>query len=256
MTAKPAKPNYIIGINVLTFLFSALVVWSFLSGQYNKIEKENLKPSSFDLPDNKGSDFFDLYLNCGLQGKLDYKIFKQALDGVNKYFLSNKQILSIIDFSKPSTQKRLFIIDIADQKLLLETLVAHGKGSGTNLPTRFSNKVGSNQSSLGFFRTAETYFGKHGYSLMLEGLEKGINDNARRRAIVIHGAKYVSKNFIKCYNRLGRSWGCPAVSEELSQKIINMIKGGTCLFIYSDKEDYYEKSIVFNSDLKPHIQTN
>lgn len=256
MTAKPAKPNYISGINCLTFVFSILIGWVFLSGLFHVPEEKSFQSSLLSEPDTESPDFNNLYLNCNLQGKLDYKIFRQALDGVNKYFLSNKRILSIIDFSKQSTQKRFFIIDIKNQKLLLQTFVAHGKNSGINLPTRFSNKLGSNQSSLGFFRTAETYFGKHGYSLILDGLEKGINDNARRRAIVIHGAKYVSKNFIKCYNRLGRSWGCPAVSEDLSEKIINIIKGGTCLFIYSDKEDYYEKSIVFNSYFKPHIQAN
>ena len=154
--------------------------------------------------------------------------------GYNSFNLINKKVLTLIDFSKPSTEERLFIIDVENRKLLFQTFVAHGKNSGVNIATRFSNRSGSLKSSLGFFITAETYYGKHGYSLRLDGMEKGINDNARKRAIVVHGAKYVSDDFIRKYNRLGRSWGCPAVSDDLSKEIIDLIKDGSCLFIYAN----------------------
>lgn len=198
----------------------------------------------------------DLYTNCNLEGKLNFNILERALDGYDTFKLSNKKVLSIIDFSKSSTVKRLFVIDIQNKKLLFHTHIAHGKNSGLNIPTKFSNRIGSLQSSLGFFRTAETYTGKHGYSLILDGLEKGINDNARRRSIVIHGAKYVSKNFIDKNNRLGRSWGCPAVSEKIAKKIIDVIKGGSCLFIYSDNKDYQDKSFAFNNKLSAGDKLN
>ena len=187
----------------------------------------------------------DLYLECELQDKLDYKIFKQAIAGYNSIQLSNKKFLSIIDFTKPSNEKRLFIIDIENHKLLYHTLVAHGKNSGLINATRFSNRKGSHKSSLGFYRTGNSYVGKRGYSLQLEGLEKGINDNARLRGIVIHGANYVNEKFIAGNNSMiGRSWGCPAVSKELNRKIIDLIKGGSCLFIYAEDEFYKERSML------------
>ena len=124
------------------------------------------------------------------------------------------------------------------------TLLAHGRNSGENFATSFSNRSGSYQSSLGFFRTAETYNGGNGYSLRLDGLEKGINDKARPRAVVIHGADYCSEDFIRSTGRLGRSFGCPALPQELNKPIINTIKDGSLLFIYADKPEYYSLSKV------------
>lgn len=166
-----------------------------------------------------------------------------ALSGYNqlKDELKN-QVLTVIDFTLPSTKKRLWIIDMAQQKILLHTVVAHGRNSGQLLAEHFSNRPESFQSSLGFFKTAETYQGKHGYSLRLDGLEKGINDQARNRAIVIHGAAYASEQVAATGSRLGRSLGCPAVPEALAANLIRLIKEGSLLFIYGKDPSYFQQS--------------
>jgi hypothetical protein len=156
----------------------------------------------------------------------------------------SKQLLTIIDFSKPSTEKRLFIIDMQQQKVLVHTYVAHGSNSGVKFANAFSNLHESHQSSLGFFLTAGTYEGSNGYSMKLKGLEPGINDNAERRAIVMHGAPYVSEQVIKNTGRLGRSWGCPAVSQKEHKMIIDLIKQGSCMFIYAPDKKYLAQSGV------------
>ena len=164
---------------------------------------------------------------------VSFEVFNTAITGLNQIKAPvKKNLITIIDFSKPSTENRFFVIDIESRHLLYSCLVAHGKNSGENYADSFSNEPESLKSSLGFFLTAETYNGAHGYSLCIDGLEKGINDNAREREIVIHGADYVSYEFIKKYGRLGRSWGCPALPAELLKSIIDKISGGTCLFIY------------------------
>lgn len=174
-----------------------------------------------------------LYNDCGLNGKLDFKAFETAMEGIkgNKVVKKNS-LLVIIDFRLPSTQERFYVIDLKNKKLLYHTLVAHGKNTGENMAKNFSNESGSKKSSLGLFLTAETYTGKHGYSLKLDGLDKGINDNARERLIVIHGADYVTPEYAKQQGRLGRSWGCPALPPTLTKEIINTIKGGYPLFAY------------------------
>lgn len=144
----------------------------------------------------------------------------------------SKDILTIIDFSLPSTAKRLWVIDLNSNTILFNSLVAHGSGSGGNFANRFSNSANSNKSSLGFYSTAEIYNGKHGLSLKLDGLEKGINSNARNRGIVIHGADYANKSILNSQGYLGRSQGCPALPIALSKKIIGTIKNKSCLFIY------------------------
>ena len=149
-----------------------------------------------------------------------------------------KPILSVIDFSLPSTVKRLWIIDMAKGEILLHTVVSHGKNSGLLMAEKFSNTPESNQSSLGFYKTAETYQGKHGYSLSLDGLESGVNDQARNRAIVIHGADYAREEVAKLSGRLGRSLGFPAVPTELSNEVIDYIKNGSLLFIYAPDKNY------------------
>lgn len=146
--------------------------------------------------------------------------------------MDTKQILTIIDYSKPSTQKRLWVIDLKNDKLLYNTWVSHGKNSGGNTPSSFSNTSGSLKSSIGVFVTAAPYVGKNGLSLRLKGLEHGVNDNAYSRSVVIHGANYVNADMIKKYGRIGRSWGCPAVSKTLSTPLINSIKGNTIVFAY------------------------
>ena len=140
--------------------------------------------------------------------------------------------LTIIDYSLPSTAKRLWIYDVQTHTLLNEELVAHGQGSGDNLATKFSNEDESHESSIGLFVTKDTYIGKHGYSLRLQGLDAGFNDNALTRDIVVHGAAYVSDDFARAQGRLGRSWGCPAVREGIVREVIDRIKGGNLIFAY------------------------
>jgi len=153
-----------------------------------------------------------------------------------------KPLLTVIDYSLPSTQKRLWIIDLTQQKILLHTVVAHGRNSGALLAEKFSNRPESYQSSLGFFQTGEAYQGKHGYSLRLDGLEAGINDQARARAIVIHGADYAKETVAATAGRLGRSLGCPAVPPDLSTPLIKLIKEGSLLFIYGKDPNYRRMS--------------
>ncbi|MBN3520006.1 murein L,D-transpeptidase catalytic domain family protein [Algoriphagus lutimaris] len=170
------------------------------------------------------------------------EVFDLALKGWKKLSGELKsQVITIIDFSLPSTEKRLWIIDPQNKMVLLNTVVSHGRNSGNLMASKFSNQPESYQSSLGFYKTAETYQGKHGYSLRLDGLEKGFNDQARNRAIVIHGADYAREEFAKNVGRLGRSLGCPALPTEISSKAIDFIKGGSLLFIYG-KDSYYLKS--------------
>ena len=153
-----------------------------------------------------------------------------------------KKIITIIDYTKPSTEKRFYLINLEQKVLLYHCYVAHGKNSGENYAKSFSNQSGSLASCSGFFITAGIYYGKHGYSLSLDGIEKGINDNARKRSIVIHGADYVSQEFINKYGRLGRSWGCPALPVDLSKEIIDCIANGSCLFIYGNDTAYFKNS--------------
>jgi L,D-transpeptidase catalytic domain len=193
----------------------------------------------------KDNDVHQLWFDCKLEGKLPYEIFKTAVDGRQKIDKPyKKNLITIIDYSKPSTQKRFFVIDLEKRQLIYCCLVAHGKNSGENYAKNFSNENGSLKSSLGFYLTAEAYKGEHGYSLRLDGLEKGINDNARIREIVIHGATYVSDEFIKKYGMLGRSWGCPALPVDLAKEIIDKISGGSCIFIYAD-DAYFKENSVF-----------
>jgi hypothetical protein len=160
--------------------------------------------------------------------------------------ISRPEVITIIDFSLQSDRERLWVLDLRQGKVLFHCLVSHGRNSGELKAVNFSNTPGSYESSPGFYVTGETYIGKHGLSLTLDGLESGINDKARERAIVIHGAEYVSDDFIRNYGRLGRSLGCPAVPVELSADIIKTIKGGSCLFIYAPQQSYTSNSRIIS----------
>jgi hypothetical protein len=177
-------------------------------------------------------------------------VLQTALDGyeilAQDHELVSPEVITIIDFTLPSDQKRLWVLDLLRAKVLFHCLVSHGRKSGELMAEHFSNTPGSNASSLGFYITGETYIGNHGLSLTLDGIEKGINDNARERAIVIHGADYVSQDFIRKYGRLGRSLGCPAIPEEVKKEIIETIKGGSCLFIYRPSESYISNSKIIS----------
>jgi hypothetical protein len=180
--------------------------------------------------------------------KPDFDVFQVGFVGykelVRKGKISNHSILTLIDFRKSGNEKRMWVIDLVDKKILYNSLVAHGRNSGELYATKFSNTLNSNQSSLGFFLTGAIYSGKHGTSLKLHGLEKGVNDEAEQRAIVMHGAEYVSEKYIEKEGRLGRSLGCPAIPMELHEKIIGRLANGTCLFIYYPDREYLEKGIL------------
>ena len=186
-------------------------------------------------------------LHLNLKG-LSQQAFDYAKKGLNKLIaegkLLNDSIISIIDFSEPSNKKRLFILDLKNYTILFNTLVAHGRNTGREWATSFSNQNSSNMSSPGFYITRETYEGRNGYSLKLEGLESGINDNAYERGIVLHGAAYVCDDMVNTQGFIGRSWGCPAVPVQASTPIINTIKNGTCLFVYHPS--YISNSSVLN----------
>ncbi len=152
--------------------------------------------------------------------------------------------LAVIDYSRPSLEPRLWVFDLAGSRLLFEELVAHGQGSGENLATRFSNAGGSHASSLGLFVTGDTYLGRNGYSMRMEGLEPGVNDRAHERAIVLHGAPYVDALFGGRQGRLGRSWGCPAVREAVARRMIDVLKDGQFLFAYYPDSGWLTRSAL------------
>lgn len=193
------------------------------------------------------SDCYKLYAEMQLQNVINFEAFEQAVTGYKHIKAKNKGILTLIDFSKPSTEERLYILDMKQKRLICSSVVSHGRNSGNNYATSFSNISGSYKSSLGFYVTENTYNGKNGYSLILDGLESGINDKAKERAIVMHGAPYSNPSVIASSGRLGRSLGCPAVPQALCKKIINTIKGGTILFIYANDKNYAKKSTILSS---------
>ncbi len=170
-----------------------------------------------------------------------------AADCALRRGLADTTVLSVIDYSLPSTRPRLWTFDLETRELLFEELVAHGKNTGENRARYFSNRLGSKQSSLGLFRTAEAYMGRNGYSLRLDGLEADINHLARPRTIVLHGAWYVSPVFAARHGRLGRSWGCPAVRAGVARRLIKTIKEGSLLFIYYPDEEWLAASSFLNA---------
>ena len=193
-----------------------------------------------------------LYSKLDLSSRgLSQEAFDYAVQGFTRLKEMGRfrkdNILTIVDFTRPSTEKRIFVIDVAEEKVLFNTYVAHGRGSGEKMAQKFSNIPESFQSSLGFYTTSSTYQGKHGYSMKLSGLEPGFNNLAEDRAIVMHSADYVSEDFIRARGYLGRSWGCPALPEKLNKPIIDEIKDGSCLFIYSANQKYLKQSKILNA---------
>ncbi len=228
-------------IHRVKYLLVALLLWLPLGVLSADRQDGVLVPEGEALPTAEM-----LYTAMQLEDKVNFEAFSEALDGYGKITERKSDILTLIDFSKPSTEERLFVFDLKNAKLLFESVVAHGRNSGGNFATRFSNRDGSHQSSLGFYLTQGTYIGRNGYSLVLEGLESGFNDHARRRAIVIHGAAYADPRTIKANGRLGRSFGCPALPVELNRPIIDTIKGGSVLFIYARDAEYQLNSPLLN----------
>jgi len=194
----------------------------------------------------------DIYSLLNLsQFGLSNEAFQLAIKGFNHLKengqLLNSSVLTIIDFSQSSNKKRMYVIDLYKKVLLFNTYVAHGKNTGDEFAEKFSNIPGTFQSSLGFYLTENMAIGsKVGLSLILKGLEKGFNDKAQDREIIIHGAEYATEEFIQKHGRLGRSYGCPSLPPDLIKPVAETIKNGTCLFIYKHDDNYIQKSAVLN----------
>ncbi len=173
--------------------------------------------------------------------------FNAASCAVRAGSVSNPDSLTVIDYSKPSTEPRLFVYDLQSKTLEYAELVAHGSGSGENMATRFSNEPDTHESSLGLFVAGDTYIGKNGYSLRLNGLDRGFNDRALERGIVIHGAPYVAPSFVATQGRLGRSWGCPALRPAVAKNVIDRVKGGGLVFAYYPDAEWLKASKYLGS---------
>ena len=241
-------------------VFISLLIILFFASSFEKVEKDTSKMVAPVLKETAASPIkeeptssaemaAEVYNSIDFQNykKLNADVFEKAFIGFQNLKKAGKldedsRFLTICDFSLSSVEKRLWVIDMKEQKVLYNTLVAHGKNTGEEFAQTFSNRESSYQSSLGFYITESTYEGANGYSLKLMGQDVGYNDAALRRAIVMHGADYVSENFIMSQKRLGRSWGCPAVPRELAKPIINTIKGKNGLFIYYPDSQYLSSS--------------
>lgn len=229
------------GAGLITIAFAlTLISW--------KPTERKITSSAFISSDSTDNESFkSIYDSTGLsESGLNYAVFERAVTGF--YNLRNdgkattsKAVLSIVDFDQTSTEKRLWIIDLDKKELILNTWVAHGEFSGADKASKFSNVVQSLKSSIGFYITGEKYYGKHGLSLRLDGMDEDFNSNARKRAIVVHGADYVSQRTINALGRLGRSQGCPAVPQPLVKTVVNAMEGRTVLFINNSSQFYTSK---------------
>jgi hypothetical protein len=194
------------------------------------------------------------------RGALDPTVFELALGAaacaVKSGDIIDPSTLTVIDYSRPSTARRLWVFDLRTQALLYEELVAHGKNSGDNMATRFSNELDSHQSSIGLYLTEDSYVGKNGYSLRLRGLDEGFNDRAYERAIVMHGAPYVNDDITRTMGRLGRSWGCPALREGVARAVIDRVKGTGLLFAYYPDSGWLKSSKYLNDCQSSTNSTN
>lgn len=234
----------------------------FLSSPFKTVSADEPKTNEARELNSNNSEtgvdnyIFSLYkrIDFGNYQRLSYEVFNKAYRGFinlrNAGKLdAGKDIISVCDFSLSSSEKRLWIIDLGKKKVLFNTYVAHGRGSGREYASVFSNNSNSHQSSLGFYVTGATYDGSHGTSLRLFGMDEGYNDAAFDRNIVVHGADYVSEKFVRENDYMGRSSGCPAVPAKLSLPIINIIKDGTCLFIYYPQKNYLATSGWLNREI-------
>jgi hypothetical protein len=217
---------------------------SIISWKSDKKTNTAASSSSRNLFENYVDELYQA-AHLGASG-LDEAVFQKAVTGFLNLKANNKispfsSILTVIDLNRPSHEKRMWIVDMVNETLLLNTWVAHGQGSGVDTANTFSNTDNSHQSSLGFYLTDDVYFGKHGRSLHLDGLDEGFNSSARQREIVVHAADYVSQSFIDQNGRIGRSWGCPAVAPEVAGQVIDDIKGKTVMFINGNDATYTSK---------------
>ena len=237
-------------LSFVCFLFSFLLLPVVKAGNFSELpttiittENNAAKVSNVEYYTNLLYD--SLHLDeMGMKKDALIYAYKGQQNLIKKGRISNPNILTVCDFSQPSDNKRLHIIDVNNFKVLLNTYVAHGKNSGNLYAQKFSNRPKSLQSSLGFYVTKGTYFGTHGLSLRLTGQDKGFNDRAESRAIVVHGATYIGDEWLG--GKMGRSFGCPAVPARFASKVISLIKNGTCLFIYHPLKGYLNSSNVLN----------
>ncbi len=209
------------------------------------------------LPERAGYvDFKDylaeLYTDLDLEGELDYGVFEVAMIGyynlIHRDLVPRDSIITVIDYTRPSAEERLVVLDLESRQVLHTSLVAHGMNSGEECAESFSNEPGSLQSSLGFYVTGEEYVGAHGKALRLAGVDTMFNDRAEERCIVVHGAWYCTDDFVEEHGRLGRSWGCPVLPPDMVPEMIDDMKDGTCLFAYYDDDDYMRNSTNMDPD--------
>jgi hypothetical protein len=230
------------------------ISFSFLFFPIHSIEKDNdtalkekVAVGNYLITENSTTLYNELELSSlGLSREAFDYAYKGYKRLVEKKKLNNPAILTICDLSQSSDNKRLYILDLSENKVLLTSYVAHGRGSGLKYASRFSNSARSHQSSLGFYITGSSYNGQHGLALKLTGLEAGFNNLATKRHIVIHGAAYMDDEFLQTNKFMGRSYGCPAVPRDECAAVINLIKDGTCLFIYHPTKKYLKNSKILN----------
>ena len=231
------KTTWIKKIGVLLTIIFCFILQSFNEG----------KPMPSNDPSSSAAA---AYIELAQKLHINTTAFTLAIKGYEKLKqmgqITNQRYLTIADMSMASSHPRLYVIDMDKQQVLLQTFVAHGKNSGLLFAEQFSNLVGSFKSSLGFYITGKPYQGKHGQSLVLKGVEMGINDKAEERAIVLHGAEYANQGFVKQQGYLGRSLGCPAVPNNQVKEIIQAIQGASCLFVYAPNKQYLQKSALVN----------
>jgi hypothetical protein len=246
------KPAILLTTILVSLLFVFTAATSVSPGKKNLVAAATFVDSTANIAaaehETEAMLYNDLHLH---EAGMNQEVFTSAIHGMHKLeeegVVKKDDVITIIDFSQPSNQKRLYVLDLNARHILFNTLVAHGRNTGTLMAQSFSNDPSSLKSSPGFYTTAETYMGEHGYSLRLDGQERNINDNARNRAVVMHAAEYVDQSAVNAQGFLGRSWGCPAVPVSQHKAIINTIKGGTCLFIYTPDNNYLERSAILNS---------
>lgn len=256
------RKHFLWVICALLTLSVSVISWSFANvikgGDSTAVKSANEKVSATTSSKLLFFHYVDDIYEAASLGEtgLDSLVFQKAITGyynlkVANALPANSSVVTIVDFDKPSTTKRMWIVDLQKRKLLLNTWVAHGQGSGDNMANAFSNNEESHQSSLGFYVTDDVYMGKHGRSLHLDGMDAGFNDKARDRDIVLHGAEYVNQNTIDQLGRLGRSFGCPAVATNVVDMVINTIKNKNLLFINGTDGAYTSKYL--NTDQAARI---
>ncbi|NIG57410.1 murein L,D-transpeptidase catalytic domain family protein [Chitinophaga sp. Cy-1792] len=250
MNKKQVLKPLVFAFTVSVFAFLITTFSSIDKSKANNVTNKPIIDSSEAIESTKSVSLYD-ELQLSAAG-LSKEAYEKAMQGFEKLQregkIKNDKVISIIDFSLPSSQKRLFVIDLQNKLLLFNTLVSHGRNSGTLSANAFSNQPNSFKSSLGFFLTGETYMGEHGLSLRLQGEEAGINDNAMARGIVMHSAAYVNEALVKVQGYIGRSLGCPAIPENVHRKVIDRIRNGSVLFLYSPDKTYSMRTKMLSKD--------